>query len=427
MTRGLGSLVSKYLAFLLVPQCSPVTAERARAEQATAAKVAAAKAKNRNPRDDSAPTTAPSNPPSSSLHLCRPAYASRIGVEVLTIFAGTGSWPHGSSSTLLFSVDYLDGRLANETARETHVRVDGTPQQALCNGALPLLCRVRLAHRMRGQLLYGGHNLTAKLCVLRRERVRVAACVSLFTPALMEDARRSELRLATWIPFMAKQVDRIHAHTLDAAPSVRNLTHRHPQLAVHTWAWLEQVGLSVVTCRDCYRLPHQLGSGQVNPYIMQRQVLTKCAYEADAQWIVNVDVDEFWKARPPAPALTIGEHLGGQPAHVMQLHFCAISEGCWFMPSKGKLSVRPKTALRTDGRCDWWVTAHMAERAPWAKRWHANCAAAQDVWTQYTHLGRCHHPLFYYFSHDDRKYGGNVEWDRNCDDALRAAAALSSR
>ena len=130
---------------------------------------------------------------------------------------------------------------------------------------------------------------------------------------------------------------------------------------VTRWDWFDAAGARLRN--DSHTARASAGHGaaglRMNPYHTQVWALTKSLLEMQnrADWVVLVDVDEFWNARDPHgdSLTTLAHYLTQLPPEVEQHPFCAVDLRC--TPSLA--TWRPKSAMRVGSHsCEWWGHPH---------------------------------------------------------------------
>ena len=203
-------------------------------------------------------------------------------------------------------------------------------------------------------------------------RVHVSACAPFFLNPDEGAAREATRRVQRWTEFMAaSQVGRVHLHVLNRAAEVRPalLRDRRAALAasgalrVHFWDYFEEAHAVLAPASQFVRHHNRTWeAGYANPYHPYNLLYTKCLHEetASTEWMLIIDVDEYWKAvpRPPQPQLTISRFLELAPPELQRHHFCVLNERCM---REWDGSVRPKSAVRIGGGvCTWLGSSHVS-------------------------------------------------------------------
>ena len=206
-------------------------------------------------------------------------------------------------------------------------------------------------------------------------RVHVSACAPFFLNPNEGAAREATRRVQRWTEFMAAgQVGRVHLHVLNRAAELRPalLRDRRAALAasgalrVHFWDYFEEAH-AVLAPNSQVAAPNARTweGGYTNPYHPYNLVYTKCVHEetASTEWMLIMDVDEYWKAvpRPPQPQLTVSRFLELAPPELQRHHFCVLNERCMREWDGSVGSVRPKSAVRIGGGvCTWLGGGHFS-------------------------------------------------------------------
>ena len=137
----------------------------------------------------------------------------------------------------------------------------------------------------------------------------------------------------------AGQVGRVHLHVLNRAAELRPALLRDRRAAldasgalrVHFWDYFEAAH-AVLAPASQFAAPNARSweGGYTNPYHPYNLVYTKCVHEevSSTEWMLIMDVDEYWKAvpRPPQPQLTVSRFLERAPPELQRHHFCVLNE-----------------------------------------------------------------------------------------------------
>lgn len=310
-----------------------------------------------------------------------------------TVFAAlheprTASMPT-SRCTLYFAIDNRSTgvHLAPENASKVSSAAWAMPRISACGEASrmlrrprckawsSLLCRITFELRdpsCRVDLEWAalGIRLHVEICrsTSQPRRHYVTACAPFFLPP--EDAA-SDAALETLKEWLRRMLffQKVHVelHLLSGATRVlkelkQGPLARSPLLQTTAWTWFEAARLRLFAHRDsdlgintAFNTVSNIATGQ-NPYHLQVWVLTKCLLEQRylTEWVLLVDVDEFFEVRANAVSTTISATLRALPAAVQQIPFCTLNH-C----RGGSVRWRPKSALRVGQRwCEWWGTTH---------------------------------------------------------------------
>ena len=252
-----------------------------------------------------------------------------------------------------------------------------------CQGMMTfsVMCRIVVAHMQRCpiELHWPSLSLSVSASICRKPlgpyatRVGVSVCAPFYLPpdATSRTAEGPLQRLAQWVERWTPQLDggRIHLHAYNKGALVKRALERaHAplfaagRLELTRWNFFEAMGMRLRPVS--LNLGSSVGEG-LNANHPHYYVLTKSLLElrGRTEWLIMVDVDEFWMASPNSPPLfsTAASFLHNLPSSVQQYSACAIND-C----SGGVVHWRPKSALRIGRRaCEWWGHPHagvMVER-----------------------------------------------------------------
>ena len=304
-----------------------------------------------------------------------------------------------------------------------------------------LWCHMRFPHRLRttgesAQLCPVQVHWTKQRITLRLSHfcstpmganggaVPASVCAPFFVVPEERQAAEAIERLRLWIRSMASQVSRIHVHLLNHAGTVRRRLAGLPEqrsdvLQLHEWTYFEDANMSFDALANLDSSSSAVRATKVNPYKLHGMAQTKCLSEeyGSTEWMIILDIDEFWKALPPSPQLTAQQFLQRLP-ETRQTHvFCSTGEtSCLRQPSSG---FRSKSAYRISAdRCHWLGGSHWSP--PFGAQ-PAECAPARfttqlrgtflrfdgDAFSKYCSQA----PVSYYIAHAPERIGTGHEGD----------------
>ena len=307
-----------------------------------------------------------------------------------------------------------------------------------------IMCQVSFSqmHLCPAQISWRRRALSLKVSYCKDHapelpRVAVSACAPFFLNGLGLAAEQALRRVKLWVDFMAgvaggsRQVGRVHLHVLNRGAEVRTMllgARRQALVAagvlrVRFWDYYEAVGANF-SSNSHVEAPSARRGGDdpyTSPYHAYNLVYTKCLQEeqGSTEWMLIVDVDEYWKSvpRPPLPQLTVSQFLAAAPPRLQQHHFCVLTEEC-LRTFVGM--ARPKSAMRVGGgMCSWLGGGHVSlpattgqpnecfpfpvkgERFDWGA-FASRCVEAAQAPPAFSQLAN-------YFSHDAARVGARQE------------------
>ena len=253
----------------------------------------------------------------------------------------------------------------------------------------------------------------------------VSVCVPLYFSPSPDLAAYSSRRLARWARYMVSQADAVRVHVVaGATPQTQAVLDdaagdllRSGSLHVRTWGLYERLKLRLSSSQQQTtfdKMHDHVGDGELNPYLFQTLVQTKCMCEErdESEWLVFLDADELYKSVPPAPTRTLAQFLASLPAYQHQFLFCAIDEQCFRGPKDALAPIRPKPAVRVSSGCVWYGSAHAAvplsgesdDGGCWQRGWG-------NDFVQKCRSG----PMSYYVSHQADRIGSGFDENIDCD------------